>query len=209
MTPRFSTLKIHEQDSAEAGLGPRPLAPAGTPVPARPRLRVIEGFVDSVPSSQRRQAVHRRILGAADVFASTLALAAVLAVPGGAQLGWIMIASMPLVVLLFKVAGLYDRDQMRLVRSTLDEVPLLLQLCGLYTLSVTILAPLVLDGRLRTGEIAALWLLTCALTVTARIAARTAAARMSLPSAASSSARSTRASASARSSRAAARTLVS
>ena len=180
MTPRFSTLKIHEQDAAEAAvLGPRPLGHPEGLGPTRPRFRVIDGLRDSIPSSQRRQAIHRRILGAADVIASTLALAVVLAVPGGAQLGFIMIASLPLVVLLFKVAGLYDRDQMRLVRSTLDEVPLLLQLSGIYTLSVTILAPLVLDGSLRTGEIAALWLLTCTATVTARIVARTVATRTS------------------------------
>ncbi|MDP9134707.1 MAG: exopolysaccharide biosynthesis polyprenyl glycosylphosphotransferase [Actinomycetota bacterium] len=181
MTPRFSTLKIHEQEGSEAVLGPRPLGKAGALAPTRPRFRVIEGLVDSAPSSQRRQALHRRLLGAADVIASTVALAAVLAVPGGAQLGVVLIAGMPLVVLPFKVAGLYDRDQMRLVHSTLDEVPLLLQLSGLYALSVTILAPLALDGRLRTGEIAALWLLTFGMTVTARVAARSAAARTSRP----------------------------
>ena len=181
MTPRFSTLKIHEQDAAEAVLGPRPLGHPGALAPARPRGRVIEGLVDAVPTARRRQALHRRVLGVADVVASTLALAAVLAGPGGAELGVIVVAGMPLVLLLFKVAGLYDRDQMRLVRSTLDEVPLLLQLSGLYALSVTILAPLVLDGHLRTSEIAALWLLTFGVTVGARIAVRTAASRMSPP----------------------------
>jgi exopolysaccharide biosynthesis polyprenyl glycosylphosphotransferase len=182
MTPRFSTLKIHEQDAAaEALLGPRPVGHPGALAPARPRFRVIHGLADSIPSAQRRQAHHRRLLGAADVVASTLALAAVLAVPGGAQLGFIVLAGMPLVLLLFKVAGLYERDQMRLVRSTLDEVPLLLQLSGLYALSVTILAPLVLDGHLRTGEIGALWLLTFGVTVAGRIAVRSAATRMSPP----------------------------
>ena len=35
------------------------------------------------------------------------------------------LAGMPLVVVLFKIAGLYDRDELRLVHSTLDEAPLL------------------------------------------------------------------------------------
>ena len=38
------------------------------------------------------------------------------------------VAGASMVVLLFKMAGLYDRDDLRLVHSTLDEVPLLLQL---------------------------------------------------------------------------------
>ena len=51
----------------------------------------------------------------------------------------------PLVVVLFKIAGLYDRDELRLVHSTLDEVPLLLQLTGLFALCVTI-------ARVRPGR---------------------------------------------------------
>ena len=58
------------------------------------------------------------------------------------------LAGIPLVVVLFKVAGLYDRDQLRIVHSTLDELPLIGQLAGLYALSVTILQPILLDGRL-------------------------------------------------------------
>ena len=107
----------------------------------RSRFRVIEGLYDPAPSWQHRQALHRRFLGIGDVLASALAIAIVLALPGGAQLGPVVLAGMPLTVLIFKLAGLYDRDQMRLVHSTLDEVPVLLQLTGLYALVVTILAP--------------------------------------------------------------------
>jgi hypothetical protein len=46
----------------------------------------------------------------------------------------------------FKIAGLYDRDQMRLVRSTLDEAPVLGQLVGLYVLGLTILQPVLIEG---------------------------------------------------------------
>ena len=53
----------------------------------------------------------------------------------------LIVAGMPLVVLLFKIAGLYDRDQLRIVQSTLDEAPALAQLTGLFALSVTILQP--------------------------------------------------------------------
>jgi exopolysaccharide biosynthesis polyprenyl glycosylphosphotransferase len=179
MTPRLAAaLKIHEHATAEA-LGPRSLREGVAPAPARPRFRVIEGLYDPAPSWRRRQAVHRRFLGTGDVLASTLALALVLALPGGAHLGPVVLAGMPVIVLIFKLAGLYERDQMRLVRSTLDEVPLLLQLTGLYALSVTILAPVVLDGHLRTGEMAGLWVLSFGVTVGGRVVARWAATQVS------------------------------
>jgi hypothetical protein len=79
-----------------------------------------------------------------DVLAATLALVLVLTLLGNDQVGLATLAGMPLVVVLFKIAGLYDRDQLRLVHSTLDEAPLLVQLTGLYALSVTILQPFLL-----------------------------------------------------------------
>ena len=69
------------------------------------------------------------------------ALALVLLLLGQTRPGVAILAGMPLVVLLFKVAGLYDRDQLRIVRSTLDEAPALAQLTGLYALTVAILHP--------------------------------------------------------------------
>jgi hypothetical protein len=46
---------------------------------------------------------------------------------------------MPLVIVPFKIAGLYDRDDLRLVHSTLDEVPRAHALTALFALGVTIL----------------------------------------------------------------------
>ena len=70
----------------------------------------------------------------------------VLSVLGGDRPGPALVAVMALVVVLFKIAGLYDRDELRLAHSTLDEAPLLVQLTGLYALSVTIVQPLLIDG---------------------------------------------------------------
>ena len=63
--------------------------------------------------------------------------------PGSDHLNLIALAGTPVVILLFKVAGLYDREQLRLLRSTLDEAPTLLQLAGLYALSIAILHPFI------------------------------------------------------------------
>ena len=43
---------------------------------------------------------------------------------------------MPLVVLVSKVGGLYDRDELVLKKTTLDEAPALLQITGLFALIV-------------------------------------------------------------------------
>jgi exopolysaccharide biosynthesis polyprenyl glycosylphosphotransferase len=75
-------------------------------------------------------------------------------------------------VLVFKLAGLYDRDALRLVHSTLDEAPLLLQLTGLYVLSVTILQSAVLDADLGGDQILGLWAASFTAIVGARMIAR-------------------------------------
>jgi exopolysaccharide biosynthesis polyprenyl glycosylphosphotransferase len=181
MTPQLAErLTIHEQATAE--LPPasgRPLSPGGSVV-ALPARKL--GFVSdrSVPSLLERESLHRRLLGAADVLAATLALVLVLALLGNDQLGLATLVGMPLVVVLFKIAGLYDRDQLRVVHSTLDEAPLLLQLTGLYTLSVTILQPVLLEaGSLGRDQIAALWLVSFVTILAGRMTARWVAGRAS------------------------------
>jgi len=127
----------------------------------------------------RREALHRRLLGAADVIAATGALIVVLSLLGHDQPGLASLLGIPLVILLFKVAGLYDRDQLRLVHSTLDEVPQLVQLAGLYALTVTILQPLLVDGHLGADQVAALWVLSFLAIMGGRVGARSLAGRVS------------------------------
>jgi exopolysaccharide biosynthesis polyprenyl glycosylphosphotransferase len=150
-------------------------AGSATTLPAR-RLGLVDAEGASL-SLLRRESLHRRLLGAADVLAATLALVLVLTLLGDDQLGLATLAGMPLVVVLFKIAGLYDRDQLRLLHSTLDEAPLLAQLTGLYALSITILQPLLMDGSLGRDQIAALWLCTFVTILGGRMVARSIAGR--------------------------------
>ena len=85
---------------------------------------------------------------------------------------------MLLLVALFKIAGLYDRDELRLVRSTLDELPLLLQLTGLYALFVTIVQSAIVDATLSGWQIATLWAGSCAAVLVGRTVARSVAGRV-------------------------------
>ena len=64
------------------------------------------------------------------MLAAAAALVLVVTLLGDDRLKLVTLAGTPIVVLLFKVAGLYDREQLRLLRSTLDEAPVLMQLAG-------------------------------------------------------------------------------
>jgi exopolysaccharide biosynthesis polyprenyl glycosylphosphotransferase len=148
------------------------------PLPRRavPSVGIEEG---ASPSVLRREARHRRLLGIADILAVTLTLILVLNVVGHDKAAVILLASMPLVIVPFKIAGLYDRDDLRLVHSTLDEVPVLLQLTALFALGVTILQSVVVSGTLGGDQIAGLWLGAFATIVVARSLARWLASRTS------------------------------
>jgi exopolysaccharide biosynthesis polyprenyl glycosylphosphotransferase len=178
MTPQLAQrLTIHGEEGGGAVVAQGSLALLSGPAPD-PTQRL--GLVDvegATSSLLRRESIHRRLLAAADVIAATLALVLVLTLLGNDQLGLATLAGMPLVVVLFKVAGLYDRDQMRLVHSTLDEAPLLAQLTGLYALSVTILQPLLLEGSLGRNQIAALWFCSFVTILGGRMVARWVAGR--------------------------------
>jgi exopolysaccharide biosynthesis polyprenyl glycosylphosphotransferase len=173
MTPVTAAhLTIHEPDSQYA------IAVAGTAV-TLPATK--DRHADAATSRRRaasREALHRRLLSAADVLAASAGLIVVLSLMGETRVD-LALAGVPLIVVLFKVAGLYDRDQLRLVRSTLDEAPMLLQLTGLYALVVTILAPALAGEALTPSQIAALWATGFTATVSSRVIVRWATGLLS------------------------------
>src|SRR4051794_15984762 len=103
MTPQTARrLTIHEHEAAEASLAHRrPLALAGSLVamPAR-RPRAL-GSADYVPPSLlRRESLHRRMLGAADLLAAAASLLFVLTATESGVPGLLILAGTPLVVVL-------------------------------------------------------------------------------------------------------------
>jgi exopolysaccharide biosynthesis polyprenyl glycosylphosphotransferase len=180
MTPQLvAKLTIHEPEAAEAAaLAGRPsLVAGGAPIGLPRRLRLVGGRERSLRSRLRRESFHRRVLAAADLLAASVALVLVSSAMGASQAGLAALVGMPLVVLLFKIAGLYDRDQLRLVHSTLDEAPLVAQLSGLYVLSLAILEPALLQGTLGGDQMAALWLTSFSAVMGGRMLARWLVAR--------------------------------
>ena len=181
MTPQLvARLTLHDEEFVEpvpAGGSVLALRPTAPVVAAADTAASIDRGVP--PSVLRRESLQRRLLGIADILAVTLTLILVLNVIGGDHAALLLLASMPFVVVPFKVAGLYDRDDLRLVHSTLDEVPMLMQLTALFALSVTILQSVVVNGSLGGDQILGLWLGAFATIVAGRALARWLASRTS------------------------------
>src|SRR5581483_4655160 len=174
-------LTIHEPEAlgADASAAEVVVARRAVTAPASWPLRIIEGGERSATSRRRADGLRRLLLCGADVCAAGAALVLVLTVFGDNRLKLLTLAGTPVVVLFFKIAGLYDREQLRLLRSTLDEAPTLVQVAGLYALSIAILQPHVVAGHLWGGQIAALWLTSFMAILVGRVSARWVSGRAS------------------------------
>lgn len=170
---------LHEEQAASE-LGPfrarLALAPDASTVPwADPAPAASEERIESVVW---HDALNRRLLALGDITAASVALVVLLNVFSQRRVAAIALAGIALLLFLFKVSGLYDRDELRLVHSTLDEIPLLVQLTGLFALGLAILQSVLLAGSLTATRIAALWIasfctIMCGRLVTRAIARRT------------------------------------
>jgi exopolysaccharide biosynthesis polyprenyl glycosylphosphotransferase len=181
MTPQVATSLKPRQDEASSELAPvrRWLAPAADGSATTPADALAQVDVDGRASASVvwREALVRRLLGAADVTSGTLVLLVVMSMFGQRHVALAALAGGALILFLFKLAGLYDRDELRLVHSTLDEIPLLAQLTGLFALGVAILHTIVLAGTLGADRIAALWVASFGAIVSGRVLARAVAGR--------------------------------
>jgi len=107
----------------------------------------------------RRDALNRRLLAVSDAAAAGLALLMSVLVASGPSLHLAALLVMPIAVLASKVIGLYDRDDVVISKSTIDEVPAILQLATLYTLIIWLLdGPLLNNvGRMNHWQMAGMW----------------------------------------------------
>src|SRR4051794_24119306 len=122
----------------------------------------------------------RRGLVLADALAAALALVIGVAVIGDDSLRPAAALFVPLAVLVSKAIGLYDRDELLLHKTTLDDVPALVQVTTAYTLLAWVCAPLLLVGSLSRTQAVGLWALLLVASVCGRAAAR-AVARATAP----------------------------
>src|SRR4051794_32802996 len=135
-----------------------------------------DGLVSA--GARRRDALYRRSLIAADVLAAAAALTFAIVTVGGGSLRPGLVAAVPLVILLGKLLGLYDRDENVVHKSTLDEAPKHFELAIIYTLIAWFLAPVLVSGTFTRSAGAALALSSFAMTATMRTLARAFARRV-------------------------------
>jgi exopolysaccharide biosynthesis polyprenyl glycosylphosphotransferase len=137
------------------------------------RAREASGY----PVRLRRNAFFRRSLIIVDVLAAYVALlcALLLIDSGSVHLRLTTLAIAPFVVLASKIIGLYDRDQDVLRKTTIEEVPSILNLAVLYALAVWLLEMFLFRGFLARPQVFALAVATFVLVTVGRAVARTIA----------------------------------
>jgi len=148
---------------------------AARALPSRRPYPITEGACAPV---NVRDGLVRRSLAAADALAAVTALTRSVVWGGGAGFEpWVLLA-MPIVILVAKICRLYERDELVLKKTTLDEAPALLQIAGLFALIVFLGQNWFVHAAMTPTLVAELWLATFAMLFLGRVAARLIAARV-------------------------------
>jgi len=127
----------------------------------------------------RRDALFRRALVLADVVAVVGAFLLTVALSRrSVQLTWVGVAAVPILVVGAKIAGLYDRDETLLRKTTLDEAPRLFELATLCALVAWLTGGLLVRGPLDRHEALFLWLALSGGLILSRAAFRVLALRL-------------------------------
>jgi exopolysaccharide biosynthesis polyprenyl glycosylphosphotransferase len=153
----FETTDGHDREVASE-LGSKPRRRWRRPV-LGPPLAWMRGPIrerDPRVEVARRDALYRRSLACADVLAATVAvLLGVVAFGDGLQP--LALLAPALLVLAGKVGGVYDRDELLINKTTVDEAPQLFHLATLFGLLFFLLQHPFVDGALGPGQILVLW----------------------------------------------------
>jgi len=155
---------------------------AGRPkvVPFRDVERVADPITEgrSVRATDRRERTYRWLLVIADVAVAVgVTFGALRLLAPGAGV-WPVLVGVPVILFLNKSCGLYDRDDLVLKKTTLDESPRLLEASGLFVLAVWLLSEPGTVARVPARELLGLWAATLVLLLVARVVARYFARRL-------------------------------
>ncbi len=121
----------------------------------------------------RRQAINRRSLALADMLAAGLAL--VLCVGTASEedsLRAVTLLALPLVVVAGKIQRIYDRDELVLNKSTIDEAPKLFHLATFFAMLVYVFDEQLIAGTLGSRQMLLLWITLFVSAVIARCLTR-------------------------------------
>ena len=107
--------------------------------------------------SSGRDVVYRRALAVADAIAATGASFLALALVGQGRTSAALLAVIPLIVIMSKGLGTYNREDLLVRKSTLDEAPALFQLATFYSLAAWLIDGVLVGGYRDRWELAVLW----------------------------------------------------
>ncbi len=158
-----------EAASTEAALVENEVAPATSTMREAPASTIeneLESWVrlheaeDEEPAHRatilRRDALYRRTLAVSDVIAFSAAIVAASAV-AGVGVAPAALLGIPAIVVIAKILGLYDRDQGRLHRETLDEVPTLFNVATLVAVIAFLAQDVLVEGNLGQAGVLTVW----------------------------------------------------
>jgi exopolysaccharide biosynthesis polyprenyl glycosylphosphotransferase len=129
-----------------------------------------------------RDRAFRRGLAYADSWAAAIAVILAIGLLGDDdRLKPIGLVVLPLVVITCKLMGLYDRDELVVRKTTLEEAPTLFGLATLYTLLIWLLDPLIVNGELGRKQVIGLWACLFGCMLLGRTIARMLALRFTQP----------------------------
>ena len=175
----MATTEGIEQEPRRGAERHRRFGRRGRSFPRSPRVGVpiTEGTTGTATSF--REGLYRRSLALADGLVAAALVLIVLPLMADGTPAAVVLFLVPLVVLLHKAVGLYERDELVLKKTTLDEAPALVRIGAMHTL----LLWLFLDGattvELDATHVIILWVATVALLLSGRVAARFLARRLS------------------------------
>jgi exopolysaccharide biosynthesis polyprenyl glycosylphosphotransferase len=133
----------------------------------------------AVRDARRRERIYRWLLAGADALVAVAAMAVAIWLLGGYGLAPLFVLVAPLIVLAAKVGGLYDKDELVVEHSTLNELPRLLNLAAMLALIVWLARHYLVIGAPRTINLLTLWGLFAGGLVLGRVSAREVARRVS------------------------------
>jgi exopolysaccharide biosynthesis polyprenyl glycosylphosphotransferase len=110
-------------------------------------------------ATYRRDAAYRRALALADVVSATVAVVIGVSVVGHDTLNPVALLALPLVLVVGKLTGIYDRDEHLLRKTTLDEMPTLFWVATLYTFVIWLGGDLIVQGVFGRDQAVGVWAL--------------------------------------------------
>jgi exopolysaccharide biosynthesis polyprenyl glycosylphosphotransferase len=138
----------------------------GDPIVRRRPMRgaTLAREVTPLDQVRRRERIYRHALSVADMAAAAVSVPLAVGLIGGDQVRWTYLILIPLIVMTAKILGLYDHDELVVHKSTIDELPRLINLATAFTLLAWATRHLTVVGAADTEAMIALWL-TLALTI--------------------------------------------